>query len=192
MIYAPHGSSGYGAAFVTTQGKTVDVGRHRALLVGRRLSLIWPATIDAGAFSPQEFLELKARIGVDTVTVIDRIRGGAAAVVTIIDHRNLSGWNPLAGRTPAGGGPRFLDASALYFSPTSILPSATVNTIGPDRFAKARAVEEGTVSELAAWVALCFGYVGVKIVGLGWERRLDPDGMQLAAALAAVGSRITL
>tara|TARA_B100001750_G_C15467530_1_gene577910 strand:+ start:243 stop:797 length:555 start_codon:yes stop_codon:yes gene_type:complete len=133
--------------------------------------------------SPEKFIEIRNHFGKNEMTIVDRYRGDSA-VVQIIDHRNLSGTNPLVGKTPIGNRPQFPDVSKLYSGEERELQQVVVDCLGKEKFQLQK--ERTGVSEMAAHIALCAFYAGWKITAFGWCQELDKKGSELGKVLKNV------
>ena len=174
FFYLPAGPDSYSGVFSMKRKTTTAIASHSVIRNNNRV-LIWPATLTLDSFHPQNFIDLQEKLSMERICLIDRVKTGEP-LVQIVDHRNLSGQNPLSGRTPMGNRPRFPDVSAVYDREDLGLPQRVVNTVGPRRFEK---TTEDAGSEVAALVALCASYAGIKVLGIGWNRDIDTEGEAL-------------
>ncbi|MFQ6615327.1 MAG: hypothetical protein ACE5HZ_00980 [Fidelibacterota bacterium] len=136
------------------------------------MSIISPVEISLEVFHPRNFLKIRDKWSATRIWLVDRVRG-PLPLIQIVDHRNLSGQNPLRGETPMGHRPRFPDVSRLYLRSDLGLPRGIVTTVGPERFHEEE-INEG--SEVSALVALSADYAGLEVVGIGWNDHADPNG----------------
>lgn len=175
FFYLPHGHDFYGEAVVFEGQETVRDFDH-VLRTSDEVAVLSPAEISLEVLHPGNFLNMVTHWSVSRVWLVDRIRG-PEPLIHIVDHRNVSGQNPLRGRTPLGDRQRFPDVSGLYGRQDLGIAQRVVTTVGPERF---RAADIAECSEMAALVALCAGYVGMDVVGIGWNDEQDPNGDLLA------------
>ena len=180
VFYVPHGQSFYGDAFTGFLTDEQAIADHTIARNGRHIS-ITPRALNLGAFHPKHFIALAEKLEVGELWLIDRVKA-EEPVVQITDHRNLSGENTLAGRTPISDRPRFPDVSSIYLKKDLGLPRQVVSTVGHERFSEAQGEN---VSEVAAQVGLCASYAEMMVVGVGWNSNLDVNGMRLNSALFA-------
>jgi len=126
---------------------------------------------------------LKIEIGLTTLVIIDSIKFPpkiVGALIQIKDHVNISGRNPLIGKTPIDNLPQFPDMSECYRKTNINLPGMVVTTAGPDRFYSVQEnFSEQIISEAAALVALSTTYSGMEVIGVGWDKNRDKEGQKL-------------
>lgn len=180
-IYLVHTPDVYGDFFENTS-QIVETSANHNLYQRTPTMVIVPKKPFQESISPKKFLILKERFGIEKLLVVDRVQGEkVSSVVQIIDHHNITGWNPLAGKTPLGELPRFPDMSEIYTCQTlKGIPSAVISTVGIERFVGSRGK---AVSELVAPVALCASYVGIEVSAFGWNSEKDPQGKALRATI---------
>ena len=124
---------------------------------------IVPHQFNETSISPTEFLGLKNKYQIKTVNMYDRTFGIKEKSL-IIDHVNRSGVFFLKGNTPFKQRPMFPDMSHIYEKDLS-LESIVVQTLGYDRFKKAKFKENVFFSEAAANIATVWHYIGVSVRG---------------------------
>lgn len=180
VFYLPHGPDFYGEAFVGFSPDEQAVAGHTISRDGRHIG-VTPRALTLEAFHPKNFIELSKRLRIDGLCLIDRVKS-VAPVIQITDHRNLTGENALAGRTPIGDRPRFPDVSKIYSKKELGLPQRMVSMVGRERFSEAQGED---ISEVAAHVGLCAAYAGMTVVGIGWNDGLDVGGPRLNKVLFA-------
>lgn len=180
FFYLPHGIENYGGAF-HSRGEARRKAHHKVVRENGHVFL-WPRELSLVAFHPENFIKLGNTFGIRKMWLVDRIRG-QKKLVQIIDHRNLTGENPLAGRTPTGGGPRFPDVTRMYVKEGVGLAQCVVNTVGPERF---RNPTVQWASEVAAHVALCATYAGMEVVAIGWNDEKDSNSKALSGFAAKI------
>lgn len=179
IIYLPLSLDSYGEVFSAVKGEPRTAGSHTACRWGES-SIVTPLGELQEAITPDNFINLKTELAEDELLIIDRFRG-REPVVQIVDHRNLSGANPLAGRTPIGNRPRFPDISKLYDRRNLGLEQVAVDCIGLERFSAGTG--RNGVAESVAHISLCAFYAGWHVLALGWCQELDGDGTLLSRIL---------
>ena len=124
---------------------------------------IVPNQFNETSISPTEFLGLKKKYQIKTVSMYDRTIGIKEKSI-IIDHVNRSGVFYLKGNTPHKQRPMFPDMSYIYEKDPP-LKSIIVQTLGYSRFKKVKLEERVFFSEAAAIIATIWHYVGVSVRG---------------------------
>ncbi|MEE9167830.1 MAG: hypothetical protein V3U24_10290 [Candidatus Neomarinimicrobiota bacterium] len=185
VFYLPHGAEAYQGAFPVTHRAGKRLGSH-SVMESERGTVISPDELSPEIIQPQNFIDLQEARDLKRFWLIDLVTG-ADALVQIIDHRNLSGINPLAGKTPIGYRPRFPDMGRIYVRESVGLPQRVVSTVGPERF---HGEVRENMSEITAHVALCAAYAGMEVMAMGWNRSRDPHGKVLAQFISNVIERI--
>jgi len=166
IFYLPHNPDSYRLALDVNLDKKRTVSYHEIVENGKTV-LISPTSLSFDILHPQNFINMKEILSIERIWLIDYVRR-SEKLIQIVDHRNLTGKNPLAGRTPIGNRPRFPDVSHIYMKENVGLPQRVVNTVGPDRFRKL-SIQYG--SEVAVFVALCAAYAGIDVIGIGWNKK---------------------
>ena len=157
--------------------QTINIKTHHRVYSTARANVLVPEKPFRESVSPKNFLELKEQLGIKNLLIVDCVKGEKAdPVIQISDHRNLVGWNPLEGRTPTREFPQFPDMSDIYTGDLPGIQTATVSTVGAERFST---VKGEAISELAAPIALCAAYVGIEVCALGWNQEKDFEGEAL-------------
>jgi len=174
FFYLPHDLESYYGLFSEEPSQTDNVASHKVTKMETAVFII-PAALNNFVFHPRNFIDLKEKLDIKRFWLIDYMRK-TEALIQIIDHRNLSGFNPLTGRTPIEDRPRFPDVSSIYIKKSIDLPQCVANTVGPNRFGERSIPQE---SEVAALVGLCASYAGMEIIALGWNREEDVQGQKL-------------
>ena len=182
IFYLPLSPRVYGEAFAleTEKGKTF---KSHILYDRIEGSVVTPKEATKDWLSPENFLGIRKYFGEKDLFIVDRFRGDVA-VVQIVDHRNLSGKNPLTGKTPIGNRPRFPDVGKLYDRRRFGLEQVEVDCFGKERFQTEK--RRKGISETVAHISLCAYYVGWKILAIGWCQELDRTGAKLSRALKDV------
>ncbi|MFQ6673192.1 MAG: hypothetical protein ACE5GH_00235 [Fidelibacterota bacterium] len=181
FFYLPLKQASYHGAFPGGDSPPKEIGSHAVTGTASSV-LISPTALSLEVLHPGNFVRLREGELLETIWLIDRVKT-RFALIQIVDHRNLSGQTPLAGRTPLGHRPRFPDVSEIYTKEDLGLRQQVVNTVGPRRFG-GTAVENA--SEVAAHVVLCAGYAGIKVVGIGWNDEMDRGGLILKRFVSSV------
>lgn len=181
IFYLPHGPEAYEGAFSDTSGQKRVFVSH-SIVETKGNVLISPDSLNLKTLHPQHFIDLKEMLAIERIWLFDDVRD-SETVIQIIDHRNLTGQNPLMDRTPIGDRPRFLDVSHIYVKEEMGIPQRVVNTVGPHRF---RQVSIEYKSDVAALVALCAAYAGIEIAAIGWNREKDRNGRELKRFLSGI------
>jgi hypothetical protein len=144
----------------------VEIAQHVAGEIRGR-KIILPNSINSETINPKNFIELKDRLDINELLIIDRLKG-VDDIVSIIDHINRSGQNYLRSKTPEGPFPQFPDMSKVYNNIDG-LKGLVVHTIGEERFLSAKIVKEIVWSEYAGLIVPVAHYVGIKVSALGSE-----------------------
>ena len=141
-----------------------DIAQH---IVGeiRGRKIISPKSINSETINPKNFIELKDRLDINELLLIDRLKG-IDEIVSIIDHINRSGKNYLRSKTPEEPFPQFPDMSKVYNNIEG-LRGVVVHTLGEERFLTAKIDKEIVWSEYAGLIAPVAHYVGIKVSAIG-------------------------
>lgn len=144
----------------------VEIAQH---VVGeiRGRKTISPNIINSETINPKNFIELKDRLDINELLVIDRLKG-IDDIVSIIDHINRSGQNFLRSNTPEEPFPQFPDMSKVYKNIEEI-KSVAVHTLGEERFLNVIIEKDIIWSEFAGLIAPVAHYVGIKVSAIGSE-----------------------
>lgn len=144
----------------------VEIAQH---MVGeiRGRKIISPNIINSETINPKNLIELKDRLDINELLLIDRLKG-IEDVVFIADHINQSGQNFLRSKTPEGDFPQFPDMSKVY-NKIEELKSVTVHTVGRERFVTAKVEKDIVLSEHSGLIAPVAHYVGINISAIGSE-----------------------
>ena len=148
--------------FNTDQKTDLKIFNHNIGIKDNDVFIV-PNQFDETSMSPTKFLGLKNKYRIKTVNMYDRTLGIKEKSI-IIDHINRSGVFYLKGNTPNEQRPMFPDMSYIY-EKDSPLKSIVVQTLGYDRFKKAKPKEQVFFSEAAAFIATIWHYVGVSVRG---------------------------
>ena len=173
-IYLPLALEAYNKTFSGANQQRKEKAQHN-VYKWRDETIISPQQSLTEAATPANLIDLKRELRGNELLIIDRVHS-SEPTIQIIDHRNLTGINPLIGKTPLGGRPRFPDVSKLYNKTEKSPPKKVVNCVGPGRFRKKR---EANRSEAVALVSLPAAYAGWRIYALGWNNERDPTGREL-------------
>ena len=180
-IYLLHPPDYYGNAFTPADTNPKKLYSH--IFYQFPVAIIVPEEITKATPTPEDFLQLKNEIGLTALIIIDstklppKING---ALIQIKDHINISGRNPLIGKTPINNLPQFPDMSECYRKTDINLPAMGVTTAGPGRFYNVQEkFPEQIISEAAALIALSAAYSGTEVIGVGWDKSRDKDGQKL-------------
>ncbi|MCH8012297.1 MAG: hypothetical protein IIA61_10185 [Candidatus Marinimicrobia bacterium] len=190
IIYLPLGLSAYKDAFKDVQDKEKSMctasngkARHHIYHSEKNCFLI-PESLDKEVICPENFFDLISILTENELWIIDRVKFSTSideSTIQIVDHRNLTGWNPLIGKTPLHGKPYFPDVSMIYNKTNIGLQQVEVSTVGLSYFKNVTKTVYGScVSELAALLVLAAGYAGFRIYAIGWNQKNDPMGLGLA------------
>ena len=179
VYYLPHSPKFYGKAFAGFSSDGQAIANHTIYRKGKHVA-VKPKALTLKAPHPRNFIKVNENLNIEDLWLIDRVKS-EEPVVQITDHRNLSGENPLSGRTPIGEQPRFPDVSKIYSKKVLGVPQREVSTVGCKRFSGARGED---VSEVATHVGLCASYAGIQVVGIGWNSALDGRGTHLNRILS--------
>ncbi len=180
VIYLPLSLGNYGKTFSTLTSKEKETGNH-VICKWENKTIVSPAGEVEKGVKPESFVSLKNDTSETDMLIVDRCCGSDEPVIQIIDHRNLTGSNPLAGRTPLGDRPRFPDVGKLYSRRNIGLKQVVADCVGQDRFGDART--GNVMTEQVAHVSLSAFYAGWQILALGWCQQLDRDGVALGRLL---------
>ena len=180
-IYLPLALEAYNKTFSYINQKLQAKAKHNIYKWGDQ-TIVSPQESPTEAATPTNLINLKSALGGKELLIVDRTHS-SEPIIQIIDHRNLSGFNPLVGKTPLDDRPRFPDVSKLYNKTDRGFPMRVVNCVGLARFWKKK--EENT-SETVAPVSLCAAYAGWRICALGWNKERDPTGKELCKAIKSV------
>ena len=180
-IYLLHPPDCYGSTFTPVDTNPTKLYNH--IFYQSPVAVVVPEEISESTPSPENLLQLKNETGLTTLVIVDnvnlppRIEG---ALIQIKDHTNISGQNPLIGKTPIDSLPQFPDMSECYQKTDINLLGAVVTTAGPNRFHNIKEIfSEQIISEAAALVALPAVYSGMEVVGVGWDKSRDKEGLKL-------------
>ena len=154
---------------------------HHSVYKWRDKRIVSPQQPLIEAVTPANLINLKRELKGNKLLIVDRTHS-FDPIIQIIDHRNFMGFNPLIGKTPLGGRPRFPDVSKLYNKNEKGFPVRVVNCVGPGRFGEK---EKANTSEAVALVSLSAAYAGWRICALGWNEEYDPTGNELCKAIKA-------
>ena len=149
-IYLPLALEAYNKTFSSVNQKQTTKAKHNIYKWGDQ-TIVSPQQTPTEAATPTNLIDLKSALGGKELLIVDRTHS-SEPIIQIIDHRNLSGFNPLVGKTPLDDRPRFPDVSKLYNKTDRGFPMRVVNCVGLARFWKKK--EENT-SETVAPVSLC-------------------------------------
>ena len=183
VLYLPLSLGNYGKTFSVLAEKEKDVGGY-TIYGWKNWKIVSPAGAVEKNVTPESFVTLKNDTSETDLLIVDRCRGEDEAVVQIVDHRNLTGSNPLAGRTPLGDRPRFPDVGKLYSRRNIGLKQVVADCVGQDRFGDART--GNVMTEQVAHVSLSAFYAGWQILAVGWCQELDKKGNELGRSLKNV------
>ncbi|MFQ6607825.1 MAG: hypothetical protein ACE5EE_04725 [Fidelibacterota bacterium] len=182
-IYLIHSLDHYGLLFKDGYEFKTKVACHKIYQTTLRTAIIPEKPFDKSV-DPKNFFVLKNQWMIEKLLIIDRIKGEEEKeVIEVSDHKNLSGWNPLVGKTPLFKLPRFPDMSNIYNCGSLEIPQSAVNTVGMRRFSQENSL---TISEFVAAIALCAAYVGMEVKALGWNKLKDPTGTALKEVVRQV------
>ena len=165
-------------SYVSQEKKSME---HHSVYKWGDMTIVSPQQPLTEATTPKNLINLKRELEGNELLIVDRTYS-SEPIIQIIDHRNLTGFNPRGGKTPLNGRPRFPDVSKLYNKTERGFPMRVVNCLGPGRFWKKK--EENT-SEAVALVSLSAAYAGWRICALGWNEGCDPTGKELCKAIKA-------
>ena len=179
-IYLPLALEAYNKIFSDVNQQQKAKVQHNVYKWGD-MTIVSPQQTLTKAATPVNLFDLKRELEGNKLLIVDRVHS-SEPIIQIIDHRNLTGFNPLVGKTPLNGRPRFPDVSKLYNKTERGFPMRVVNCLGPGRFWKKK--EENT-SEAVALVSLSAAYAGWRICALGWNEGCDPTGKELCKAIKA-------
>ena len=179
-IYLPLALEAYNKTFSGANQQQKAKAQHN-VYKWRDETIVSPQQSLTEAATPASLIDLKRELRNNELLIVDRVHS-SEPIIQIIDHRNLTGINPLIGKTPLDGRPRFPDVSKLYNKRENGFPKKVVNCVGPRRFWKKK--EENT-SEAVALVSLSAAYAGWRICALGWNEGCDPTGKELCKAIKA-------
>jgi len=154
---------------------------HHSIYKWGDMTIVSPQQTLTEAATPTNLFDLKRELEGRELLIIDRVHS-SEPIIQIIDHRNLTGFNPLIGKTPIDGRPRFPDVSKLYDKIERGFPRRVVNCLGPERFEEKK---EANTSEAVALVSLSAAYAGWRIGAFGWNEECDPTGNELCKAIKA-------
>ena len=152
---------------------------HHSIYKWGDMTIVSPQQTLTKAATPVNLFDLKRELGGNKLLIVDRVHS-SEPIIQIIDHRNLTGINPLIGKTPLDGRPRFPDVSKLYNKTENGFQKKVVNCVGPGRFGKKK---EANRSEAVALISLPAAYAGWRIYALGWNNERDPTGSELYKAI---------
>ena len=144
----------------------VEIAQH---MVGeiRGRKIISPNFINSETINPKNLIELKDRLDINELLLIDRLKG-IEDVVSIADHINQSGQNFLRSNTPEEPFPQFPDMSKVY-NKIEELKNVIVHTIGLERFVTAKIEKDIIWSEYAGLIAPVAHYIGINVSAIGSE-----------------------
>ncbi len=178
--YLPWSLDSYSKTFSSVSQEKKSMAHHSIYKWGD-MTIVSPQQTLTEAATPTNLFNLKRELGGRELLIIDRVHS-SVPIIQIIDHRNLTGFNPLIGKTPIDGRPRFPDVSKLYDKIERGFPRRVVNCLGPERFEEKK---EANTSEAVALVSLSAAYAGWRIGAFGWNEECDPTGKELCKAIKA-------
>ena len=133
-IYLPIALEAYNKTFSGANQQQKAKAQHN-VYKWRDETIVSPQQSPTEAATPASLIDLKRELRNNELLIVDRVHS-SEPIIQIIDHRNLTGINPLIGKTPLDGRPRFPDVSKLYNKTEKSLPKKVVNCVGPERFGK--------------------------------------------------------
>ena len=180
MIYLPRALEAYNKTFSGANQQQKAKAQHN-VYKWRDETIVSPQQPLTEAATPENLINLKRELEGKELLIVDRTHS-SEPIIQIIDHRNLTGINPLMGKTPIDDHPRFPDVSKLYDRTERGLPKEVVNCVGPGRFGEKK---EANTSEAVALVSLSAAYAGWRTCALGWNEECDLTGKELFKAIKA-------
>ena len=177
-IYLPLALEAYNKIFSNVNQQQKAKVQHN-VYKWRDETIVSPQQSLTEAATPASLIDLKRELRNNELLIVDRVHS-SEPIIQIIDHRNLTGINPLMGKTPLDGRPRFPDVSKLYNKTENGFQKKVVNCVGPGRFEKKK---EANRSEAVALISLPAAYAGWRIYALGWNNERDPTGSELYKAI---------
>ena len=135
-IYLPLALEAYNKIFSNVNQKQKAKVQHN-VYEWRDETIVSPQQSLTDAATPASLIDLKRERRNNELLIVDRVHS-SEPIIQIIDHRNLTGINPLIGKTPLDGRPRFPDVSKLYNKTENGFQKKVVNCVGPGRFEKKR------------------------------------------------------
>ena len=179
-IYLPLALEAYNKIFSGANQQQKAKAQHN-VYKWRDETIVSPQQSLTEAATPANLIDLKRELVRNELLIIDRTHS-SEPIIQIIDHRNLTGINPLMGKTPIDDHPRFPDVSNLYDRTERGLPKEVVNCVGPGRFGEKK---EANTSEAVALVSLSAAYAGWRTCALGWNEECDLSGNELFKTIKA-------
>ena len=144
----------------------IQLAGHNIASLGKK-KIIWPKKFNPNQISPKNFMILKARINIQDVLIVDRLKG-LKKIVSIVGHINRSGTSFLRGKTPIKNAQQFPDMSNIYTKIEEI-PPVVVHTLTTKGFLKPPKNENHIWSEAVGLVSGIAHYVGMNVFAVGTE-----------------------
>ena len=138
------------------------------IYTNKKQTIYWPRQVTKENINPDTFLELKQKHKIKELTIIDRVKINNKKTA-INEHINRTGESFLIGKTPHENKPTFPEASLVY----SNKKGRTVVSYGKSYNAISHKDKKHIISEWIAPISIVWGYVGVKIVGIGVSKLLE-------------------
>jgi len=179
-VYLPLSLDAYSKTFSCVSQEKKSIAHHNVYKWGEK-TIVSPEQSLTEAATPANLIDLKRELEGNELLIVDRTHS-SEPIIQIIDHRNLTGINPLMGKTPIDDHPRFPDVSKLYDRTERGLPKKVVNCVGPGRFGGKK---ESNTSEAVALVSLSAAYAGWRTCALGWNEECDLSGNELFKTIKA-------
>ena len=138
------------------------------MCINENQKIYWPKRVTEKEINPSTFLELKKKHKIKEITIVDRVK--IINEKTFISaHINRTGESFLIGKTPHENKPTFPDASLVYNNKKG----RTVISCGKNYNDISYKDKKHIISEWIAPISIVWGYVGVKIVGIGVSKLLE-------------------
>jgi hypothetical protein len=122
--------------------------------------MIVPEEFSDASINPQNFIGLKKKFNIESITILDRLKPDNGPVC-VVDHVNQSGYNFLMGQTPTSDFPTFPDMSNIYNQIKNI-EGVIVHTVGPGLFS-GMGLSSFIASESVGLISPVWHYIGVKV-----------------------------
>ncbi len=122
--------------------------------------MIVPKEFSGASINPKNFIGLKKKFNVESITILDRLKPDNGPVC-VLDHVNQSGYNFLMGQTPTSEFPTFPDMSNIY-NQIKNLEGVVVYTVGPDLFSGV-GPSSFIASESVGLISPVWHYIGVSV-----------------------------
>ena len=138
------------------------------MCINENQTIYWPKRVTEKDINPTNFLELKKKYKIKELTIVDRVKI-INEKTCISAHINRTGESFLIGKTPHENKPTFPDASLVYRNKKG----RTVVSYGKSYNDISHKDKKHIISEWIAPISIVWGYVGVKIVGVGISKLLE-------------------